>query len=168
MATFTASAPTLALTVSASCERKWRSCSPRQTLCLSGHLVQRQTQEPQASQATNGRMTTLLMNALIICVCGWVGGVYGFMTVSFGVAAKQTPLSFKTHIFNTCWLIRFVLSQSPLSLSVFPQRPNSIWRSTERRHRVALSELSNCSLIHTRGLHKRRSFYYYINGRFWL
>lgn len=117
------------------------------------HLVQRQTATTAASQPTNGRMTTLLMNALIICVGGEVGVFMGLWQ-SFGVAAKQTPLFFKpqctiaeTHILNTCWLIRFFLSQSPpsphpsspMSLSVFPQRPNSIWRRGERRGSWLLS-----------------------------
>lgn len=78
------------------------------------------------SQAPNGRMTTLLMNALILCVfvCAG-GGVYGFMTV-FGVAVKQTPLSFKhrrtneeTHILNTCWLLP---PPAVLLSGSFPQR----------------------------------------------
>lgn len=58
------------------------------------HLVQRQTATTAASQPTNGRMTTLLMNALIICVGGevGVGGVYGFMTVFWCCSQTDAPL----------------------------------------------------------------------------
>lgn len=72
--------------------------------CVSvAHLVRRQTEEPQRlHRATNGRMTTLLMNALIIGVgggCG-VGGsreedggaVYGFMTVFWCCSQTDAPL----------------------------------------------------------------------------
>lgn len=72
-----------------------------------------------ASQATNGGMTTLLMNALILCVGGEVGAGVLFMGLwqSFGVAAKQTPhLLFGCGVYN--WkdtYFKHMLAHPPLS-----------------------------------------------------
>lgn len=114
-----------------------------------------------ASQATNGGMTTLLMNALIICVGGEVGAGVVFMGLwqSFGVAAKQTPhlsvcTTEETHILNTCWLILLFLSlgtpppphtpphSSPASLSFSPLRANLIRGSKKENERKADCSLS--------------------------
>lgn len=64
------------------------------------------------------------MHSSSVWVGRWGLGVFMGLWQSFGVAAKQTPLFFKpqctiaeTHILNTCWLIRFFLSQSPPPLS---------------------------------------------------
>jgi len=84
----------------------------RRRVCA-GHLgSETNTGTAAASRGHNGRMTTLLMNALIICVCvcvfvcGWVrvggGGVYGFMTV-FWCYRRRSPLNcnvqLRRHIF---------------------------------------------------------------------
>lgn len=64
----------------------------------------------ETNRGTNGGMTTLLMNALIICVGGWGGwrggGVYGFMTGFWCCSQTDAPAPFqlqrvqlKRHIF---------------------------------------------------------------------
>lgn len=83
-----------------------------------------------ASQPTNGGMTTLLMNALIICVGGEVGAGVVFMGLwqSFGVAAKQTPhLLFSCSVYN--WrdtYFKHMLAHPPFSLPRYPPTSNPL------------------------------------------
>lgn len=96
---------------------------------------------PSLPRDPNGRVTTPRMNAPINCV--W--GLRPFMALwrSFGVAAKQTPLSFQlqraaeeTHILNTCgFFLCFLLICGHMKLRLcappplfFPQIPK--WNPT--------------------------------------
>lgn len=99
------------------------------------------------------------MHSSSVWVGRWGLGVFMGLWQSFGVAAKQTPLSFKpqctiaeTHILNTCWLIRFFLSQStpptptPLAYVSFCLPTETKFNLEKKRTKgklIALSELSH-------------------------
>lgn len=169
-ATFTSPAPALS-------EERGEDAEILLPDCVSvAHLVRRQTEEPQRlHRATNGRMTTLLMNALIAGVGGGCGlggsreedgggAVYGFMTVFWCCSQTDAPL-LRASLYNCRdTYFQHMLAHplrpppppppplppfcSPMSLSVFPQRPNSIWRRPELKNEgklTALPELSHHS-----------------------
>lgn len=70
-----------------------------QTLCLSGSFgAETNTGTSAASQAPNGWMTTLLMNALIICVDVWLWwGCWGLYDSLLVLQPNRRPHSFKHH-----------------------------------------------------------------------
>lgn len=99
MATFPSFAASTPSPRSVSCEkREWGNRDSVDFVSVS-HLVQRQTATTAASQPTNGRMTTLLMNALIICV----GGGWGCLWVYDSLLVLQpnrrpSPLSLSVQL----------------------------------------------------------------------
>lgn len=140
-ATFTSPAPALS-------EERGEDAEILLPDCVSvAHLVRRQTEEPQRlHRATNGRMTTLLMNALIIGVGGGcrVGGsreedgggclwVYDSLLVlqpnrrpSPLLSSEPRCTTAETHIFNTCWLIRFFLRRSSTTTTATATTPSPL------------------------------------------